>query len=92
MPNYYYKYNFISPEPLYANVKEELRSYLDTGAIDDTMWNVYTDKCLQKLGRSSYKILEWMLEKEIFDYREVAKVVAMYYSNPVKLLNIMGGQ
>lgn len=66
MSTYYYKYNFISPEPLYAIVKEELRSYIDTGAIDDTMWPIYTSKCLQKLGRGSYKILEWVLNIEDF--------------------------
>ena len=27
--SYYYKYNFISPEPIYATVKEELKSYFD---------------------------------------------------------------
>ena len=60
--SYYYKYEFISPEPLYAIIREELRSYFDTGAIDDTMFSIYTDKCLKKLGRSSYQILEWVLD------------------------------
>lgn len=64
--SYYYKYNFVSPEPIYAIIKEELRSYMDTGAIDDTMWRTYTDKCLKKLGRSSYKILDWVLDLEDF--------------------------
>lgn len=63
---YYYKYSFISPTGIYAIVKEELRSYIDSGAIDDLMWPTYTDKCLQKLGRSSYKINEWVLNIEDF--------------------------
>jgi len=54
----YYKYNFISPEPIYANVKEELRSYFDTGAVDDLMFPIWTKKCLDKLGRGSYPISE----------------------------------
>lgn len=54
--SYYYKYNFISPEPTYARVKEELRSYFDTGAVDDTMFPLWTDDCLLKLGKLTYPI------------------------------------
>ena len=56
--SYYYKYSFISPEPLYATVKEELKSYFDTGAVDDLMFGTWTDKALRKLGKSSYSIAE----------------------------------
>src|SRR5687767_12844870 len=55
--SYYYKYNFVSPEPIYARVKEELKSYFNTGGIDDLMFPLYTQDCLEKLGKSSYKIL-----------------------------------
>lgn len=54
--SYYYKYKFVSPEPLFARIKEELKSYFDTGAVDDLLFPVWTDKCLKKLGRSSWKI------------------------------------
>lgn len=54
--SYFYKYKFVSPDPLYARVREELKSYFDAGAVDDLMFPVWTDKCLQKLGRSSWKI------------------------------------
>ena len=64
--SYYYKYNFISPEPIYAIIKEEMRSYFDTGLIDDTMFPIWLSKCLDKLGRSSYQILPAMLK--ISDY------------------------
>lgn len=59
--SYYYKYNFKSPEPLYARVKEELRSYFDTGAIDDALFTVYTDDCLKKLGKGTLKIEQTLL-------------------------------
>jgi len=52
----YYQYQFESPEPLLALVKEELKSYIDTGAIDDAIWSIYIDKCLRKLGKGSYNI------------------------------------
>ena len=37
----YYKYNFISPEGIFAIIKEEFKSYYDTAAIDDLMFNTY---------------------------------------------------
>ena len=55
--SYYYKYNFTSPEIVYSTVKEELKSYFDTGAVDDLMFPTYLDKCLRKLGRATYVIL-----------------------------------
>jgi len=67
--SYYYKYNFISPEPVYATVKEELKSYFDTGAVDDLLFPTYLDKCLRKLGRSSYVIAEVILEIRDFEAR-----------------------
>jgi len=67
--SYYYKYNFISPEPVYATVKEELKSYFDTGAIDDLMFPTYLDKCLRKLGRTTYVISEETLYVEDFEAR-----------------------
>jgi hypothetical protein len=67
--SYYYRYNFITPEIIYSTVKEELKSYFDTGAIDDLMFPTYTDKCLRKLGRSSYVISETPLEIQDFEAR-----------------------
>jgi len=67
--SYYYKYNFTSPEIVYSTVKEELKSYFDTGAIDDLMFPTYTDKCLRKLGRSSYVISEQLLYIDDFQAR-----------------------
>jgi len=33
------------------------------------------------------KVLDWMLEKDIFDYRDVAKVISTYYSNPERVMD-----
>jgi hypothetical protein len=67
--SYYYKYNFISPEPIYSTVKEELKSYFDTGAVDDLLFPTYLDKCLKKLGRTTFVISEQPLYIEDFQAR-----------------------
>jgi hypothetical protein len=67
--SYYYKYNFTSPEIVYSTVKEELKSYFDTGAVDDLMFPTYTDKCLRKLGRATYVISEEVMYIEDFQAR-----------------------
>lgn len=65
----YYKYMFVSAEPVIAIVKEELKSYYDTGAVDDLMFGVYIDKCLKKLGRGANYITEDILYIEDFQAR-----------------------
>jgi hypothetical protein len=50
-------------------VREELKSYFDTGAIDDLMFPTYTNKCLNKLGKSSYNIVPTILEIDDFQAR-----------------------
>lgn len=67
--SYYYKYNFTTPEIVYSTVKEELKSYFDTGAVDDLMFPTYLDKCLRKLGRTTYVIEETVLDIEDFEAR-----------------------
>jgi hypothetical protein len=67
--SYYYKYQFVSPDPIYATVKEELKSYFDTGAVDDLLFPTYLDKCLRKLGRATYVISETALVIEDFQTR-----------------------
>jgi hypothetical protein len=67
--SYYYKYNFTSPEIVYSTIKEEFKSYFDTGAIDDLMFPTYLDKCLRKLGRTTYVISETVLFIEDFQAR-----------------------
>lgn len=65
--SYYYKYNFVSPEPLYGEIKEELKSYFQTGVIDDVLFPKYTEDCLKRLGRSSYKIEQNIFQLEDFE-------------------------
>ena len=67
--SYYYKYNFVSPEPVYSIVKEELKSYMDTGAVDDLLFPTYLDKALKKLGRTTYVITDEILFVEDFQAR-----------------------
>jgi len=67
--SYYYNYSFISPESVYAIVVEEFKSYFDTSAVDTLLFPTYLDKCLQKLGRSSYVISEEALYIEDFQAR-----------------------
>ena len=67
--SYYYKYAFVSPEPNYAIVREEFKSYFDTGAIDDLLFPTYLNKALNKLGKSSYIISEEILYIEDFESR-----------------------
>jgi len=67
--SYYYKYNFTTPEPIFATVKEELKSYFDTGAVDDLMFPAYVDSCLKKLGRATDPIQEIPLFVEDFQAR-----------------------
>lgn len=66
-PSYYYKYNFISPESLYAEIKEELKTYFQTGVIDDILFTRYTEDCLRRLGKGSYEILENIFNIEDFE-------------------------
>jgi len=67
--SYYYKYNFVSPESIYSTVKEELKSYFDTGAVDDLLFPTYLDKALKKLGRTTFIISEEVLFIEDFQTR-----------------------
>jgi flagellar protein FlaI len=48
------------------------------GASEDTIRN-------EMMRRK--KVLEWMYEQSIFDYRDVARVISTYYSNPDKVMD-----
>lgn len=61
MPNYY-TYEFISPESLYAEIKVEMRSYFNTGVLNDTMFPIYTKHCLRRFNRSTYDIDETIIK------------------------------
>lgn len=65
--SYYRNYSFTSPEPIFALIKEEFKSYFATGAVDDILFPTYIEKCLRRLGRSTYKIEHSILHIE--DYK-----------------------
>ena len=65
----YYRYRFTSTEKIYATVKEELKSYFDSGSVDDMMFPTYLDKCLRKLGKGTYSIAGTVLIIEDFEAR-----------------------
>jgi hypothetical protein len=77
----YYQYEFQSPEPLFAQVKEELRSYFAAGMIDDLMFDLYVTQALRKLTKVGARPIktcllfidcnEAKLPPDFFDYREV---------------------
>ncbi len=65
----YYSYEFVSPASLLALIKEELKSYFDTGAIDDLMFSIYLSRCLERLGKGSYEIVPAVLTITDFEGR-----------------------
>ena len=67
--SYYYKYTFVSAQPLYGRIEEELKSYFDTGAIDNLLFSTWTDVALQRLGRVSYKVEHAVLDVCDFESR-----------------------
>lgn len=67
--SHYYQYNFVSPDPIFSLIKEELKSYFDSGGVDDLMFSTYLDKCLRKLGKGTYSIAEVVLIVEDFEAR-----------------------
>lgn len=62
----FYQYQFISPDPLYAGVKEELNSYFDTGVVDDLMFPIWTEKALRPLGKGTLPIINTTLYLDDF--------------------------
>lgn len=63
----YYNYDFESPSGIYALVKEELKSYFQTGAVDDLLFSIWTDRALGKLGKGMYKIKPRVLFLEDYE-------------------------
>lgn len=43
---------------------------------------------LEELARRK-KILEWMVDQEIMDYREVARVISTYYADPERVMDVI---
>ena len=75
--SYRHNYNFISPEPIFAIIKEELKAYYDTGSIDDIMFNTYLNKCLNKLGLATYTIV-WDLGDVGIGLMTIFNIIMLY--------------
>lgn len=67
--SYYYKCKFTSPEPIYAAIREELRSYFEAGIVDDALFARWTGKCIGRLGVAAYPIQQAVLK--ICDYKSI---------------------
>jgi len=63
----FYEQKFVSAQPLFAEVKEDLRSYFDGGAVDDLMFPKWLEHCLRRFRKDAYRIEEIVLE--IIDYQ-----------------------
>lgn len=63
----YYNYEFVSPEPIFARVKEEYRSYFDTGVVDDLLFEEYLNEALSKFSKAQYRIEEAVLKLQDFE-------------------------
>lgn len=51
----YREYPYISIDPLLAEVKEEMKSYFESGAVTEIMIPTYVDQCLRKLKTVALK-------------------------------------
>ncbi|MEE9406260.1 MAG: type II/IV secretion system ATPase subunit [Candidatus Aenigmarchaeota archaeon] len=36
-------------------------------------------------------VLDWMLEKDVTDYKEFSRIISMYYSNPERIMDLVRG-
>lgn len=54
---FYREQKFISPEHIYARIKEEMKTYFNTGQIDDLMFPIWTKDCIRKF-KNTYKKIE----------------------------------
>lgn len=48
-----------------------------------------TDESIKGELMRRKRILEWMLDKEIYNYEEVSKIISTYYSNPERVINLV---
>jgi hypothetical protein len=48
-----------------------------------------TETSLKEELRVRKGILDWMLEKRMFDYRDVATIITGYYSNPERVISLV---
>lgn len=84
--------NFVSAEGIYAEVKEKLKSYFDSGSIDDVMFPKYTQRAMAKFRMSSKPIKETFIPLHNFtgdlpsDFHKVRELWActVEFTDPIK--------
>ncbi len=59
-----------------------LKSIAERQALDET-------ELKAELARRK-SVIEWMYKQDIFDYREVARVISTYYANPERVISVIG--
>lgn len=85
------KNKFISPQKIYARVKEEMRSYFNTGAIDDLLFPIWTRDCIDKMEYTYLPLREAILDMQHHkcelpcDFKAVREVwmTATYNKGPI---------
>jgi len=53
---------YISPEHIYARIKEEMKDYFNTGAIDDLLFPTWTADCLEKMENTYRPIVPCVMD------------------------------
>ena len=56
------KERLVSPAKIYARVKEEMRSYFNTGAIDDLLFPIWTKDCIDKFENTYMPLKEAVMD------------------------------
>ncbi len=67
MSNNYETTEFVSAEPLFAEVKESLKSYFESGTVDDVMFPIWTSQCLKKFYRSALPIKQGYISVQDYE-------------------------
>jgi len=63
----FYKLEFEPADAMYAEIKEKLKTYFDSGAIDDLMFPIWTKRCIDKFRRSLYRIENTTLHVDSYE-------------------------
>ena len=51
----------------------------------------YTKEQLEEDLKRRIKVLNWMVKNDISDYREISRIVNLYYIKPKRVLEMIGG-
>lgn len=58
--------NFIDPAPIWAQVKEELSSYFDSGSVDDALFPIWTSQAMSRFYKSALQIKQEVIHIDGF--------------------------